>query len=645
MAVNRFSRVQFNQPLSSYVPQPLDMLQAVGKTMQDNYDRGIDESYKLNDLIHSVPSIYDPNNRLDNTGAKAFIDNKYSTKLDPLVNDFVNTGDKETLRKIRSVQKEFVNDPMVKTLFESRKNYDNYIADRTKKGVKYNQLLDDYIGTNLYSEGKLNPFIFNGLEESLDINKRFKEAMGKFESDVRGWDVESLDFDSGIKIGNKGKQAGVTADRVMNVARNKANEVLWQTDEGRQFVKILQRTNPNLTQDQIINEAVKSMFSTASEQIHNVKETGNSYDVTPIWGKRYEEGKAREELSRSLRTNTIEGYTQDATNADKGLANLTELGLFSNDGNFTFNPEILVKGKTISQPETYKSFDENGQIIEYTRYKDKTVSEKQVQKDFIDQMSKMSKATGLSLNSIYNRNDEGKVTGYDKQAIQKMASEYNNLVKTRVLDIGLNPFISGIESEEATRNWSQLQQYDPANPGNLTVKSNLEAGDEIVAMNRRYDNSGKMYIEGYIQRKDGGQEPVMFRSNNIEKNGIYDALGNIQKANMSYLTSDKAPAGSQKLSNTIETPLGKVNRRLTTNAVGNGLYIESLVDDNNRKNVIYQIVDRRDPNNPKAVNVRSSLGEIKKDLEELWFMNTPEGQTESQYGLSANKLYEINQGK
>lgn len=354
MSTNRYTQVNWQSPMSNYVAPPLGMLQKIGEGMQKNYQDNIDESYKLNDLLKTIPVINDPTLGLNNVKIKSLIDSKYAPRLEQLTNKIINQGDMNSRQELNNLKREFTNDPLVNEAFESYNNYKAYKEDLTKKAGKYDRLLDDYYGTKLYDdETGLKPFRYHGMEDSLDIEARFSKAMDSIKDDIKGWDVEHLGPD-GIKIGSKGKQAGVTADKVMGVAKSKVNQMLTQTDEGRQFVKKLRRLNPEITNEQILQEGINSLFTSATEQIGMEKTSGNSVDVTSMWNALHDDEKKKESFNRlPMQELGVSNANGELTN--KSALSVFGLGDYTDDqGNFEWKSsgydraEAKIDGRTVS---------------------------------------------------------------------------------------------------------------------------------------------------------------------------------------------------------------------------------------------------------------------------------------------------------
>ena len=335
---NRFDTSQQQEYVHNYIPLPFQEIAALGEKIQKKQDTAIDDTYKLKDLMTKVQAIHDPNLGLSNIKKKQELDSQFAPKIDELVNK-IYQGDPNAYRELEQVKRDFVNNPIRQELEESYANYKAYKDDITKKGGKYDRLLDDYYGQQLVDQsGELKPFRYSGMEDSLDAPKRFKEIMGDIAEDAKSWDVESLGAD-GIKIGSKGKQAGVDEAKVNRVVNNKVGLAL-NTDEGKQFVKRLKRLNPNITNDEILGETRKALFSSAYEQIGSDIMNGNSITLTDMWGR---EQDKKDAFAGPMPTyeNPVQGLNESIT----PKSGLTWLGI---------NTDILNSDNTLNS-KAYES--------------------------------------------------------------------------------------------------------------------------------------------------------------------------------------------------------------------------------------------------------------------------------------------------
>lgn len=608
MAVNRYTQVNWNQPMSSYIGLPFEQLAKVGQTMQKNYEEGVQESYKLNDLLKTVPTINDPTLGLSNVKVKSLIDQKYAPKLEELTNRIVNQGDMSAKRDLNNLKREFTNDPLVNEAFESYSNYKAYKEDLIKKGGKYGPLLDDYRGTPLYTdETGLKPFRYHGMEDTLDIEGRFSKAMDSIKDDIKGWDVEHLGSD-GIKIGQKGKQAGVTVDKVMGVAKNKVGTMLTQTDEGKQFVKKLRRLNPDITYDQILQEGVNALFSSASEQIGIERTSGSSVDVTPMYGILRKEGQEKEQTINSLIGQTIEGQTYNPIESDKTFQGLKESGVFKTDD----KGNIKIDWLELNKPEkTYTQYGyDKGSVNRVTGEKPAISRQTEV----ANQMKKMADVVGYT----------GKI---DADHYDLIASAYNVLNKSRLFGEQLSAPVSNLESDKITRNWDQTTAFNPNDINKLTDKPELKEGDKIVITERQTNSNGEIIKKGAIVNKDGKRTPIALKSNSLEDSGYFDKIGSIGINTAKFQVGEVKPINktADGLSVIHETELPYVG------------YIATVGNPRDKSQVQYRVVT--DDGQRKAF---TNYSDLQRYLEQEYYTKVPEGKSDTQELINRKKQFETN---
>jgi hypothetical protein len=414
MPSNRFDTSQQQQYVSSYVPLPFEQIGTLGAKMQQKYDSDIADTYKLNDLMSQVPAIHDPQLGLSNIKKKQELDAKYHPVIQGLTDKIV-AGDPNASRELEQVKRQFFNDPDRQELENSYLNYKAYKEDKTKKGGKYDPLLDDYYGQQLVGEdGSLKPFRYSGMEDSLDIEARFSKAMDGIKEDIKGWDVERLGAD-GIKIGSKGKQAGITPNKVMGVAKDKVSDMLKLTDEGKQFAKKLRKLNPGISDDQILNEGVKALFSSASEQIGSEKTSGNSISLTDMWS-RNQDNQDEEASFNRLPMHELPVQTPGEV-SNKDALNVFGLGSNLNkDGKFDYNTKV--QSTSVKGPGLF-----NAPVFIF----DKSNSKENTQKltEFYTGLNNTAKNLGIQIPKL----KDGK-TDYDK-------------LQQTITEVGKNMLING----------------------------------------------------------------------------------------------------------------------------------------------------------------------------------------------------------
>lgn len=641
--INRFDTSIDKGYVSNHIPLPFQELQAMAITQQKKNDELNSDIYTLKDLVNTVPVINDPSLGLSNAAIRKTIDDRYSPEIAQLSNAFAKGNDPMAQKKLNDLKRRIANDSDIIEAKESYGNYKAYRDDATKKAGKYDALLDDYRGQSLIdSEGNLKPFRFHGMEDKLDIEKRFAESMDKIKEDTKGWDIESLGA-NGIKIGKKGQASGITSDKVLGLARQKVGDMFNLTAEGQQFVKKLRKSNPNITNEEVMQAGVNALFNSGSNQIFDNKTSGNSVDVTSMWGTLRKEGQDEQKELDGIRSSSVEGNTFNAIQGDKNFGSLFDNGIFEErNGVIKFNPSNVSGEKTSFKANDYKSGKEKtfsnskdaldayhrGEIDSPRPFKER-VNSKEVSDKFNNQIKKMIIATGIFKNEdIFKIDSKGnKVINNDK--ISELATAYNSLTKSRSLDLSLSPAVQESETKNTNMNWDYVKQVDPDNPSKTIENRPLGEDEKIVVTSRRTDNDGKMYNEGYIQNtKTNIKEPIAYRSTSIEKNRVFDALGKLQKTsidNLSNLNTDYVKFDGKDATINMNTNYGNSILKMDGQEnIGQGYYIQSFVDPKNKQNTIYRMVN----DNNEIISEKSSLIELKKDVEGFYYTKTPEGRTE-----------------
>ena len=163
---NRYTEIDFNQPISSYVPQPLDFIYKAGLQKQKEYDEGVETSNKLNDLLATVNAI-----DAHKSYKKALAD-KYYPQIDEIADRIVNKGDLTAKRDLNKIARQWEHDPIRQELEQSYANYKLYQEDKIKKGEKYAEWNDPTLGFVGEGEGGPNAFRYTGMGERTDHQKR-----------------------------------------------------------------------------------------------------------------------------------------------------------------------------------------------------------------------------------------------------------------------------------------------------------------------------------------------------------------------------------------------------------------------------------------------------------------------------------------
>ena len=88
MAASRFNQLLGNQEyVSTYVPLPLETLIKAGAMKQGEYDKALEDTYKMEDLMKTV-------NAIDkHTQYKKEFEDKYYPRIEEIADQITKTGD------------------------------------------------------------------------------------------------------------------------------------------------------------------------------------------------------------------------------------------------------------------------------------------------------------------------------------------------------------------------------------------------------------------------------------------------------------------------------------------------------------------------------------------------------------------------
>jgi len=634
MPVNEFDLSVRPDYVSNRLAIPFNELNAMAAQHQKEYDNAEDSAYKFKDLMASVKAIHDPSLGLSNIGAKDALYSNYAPRIEAISNEIAKgTNIGEANRKLSQLQREWVNDPIRVELENSYANYAKYVEDKTKKGGKYDPLLDDYRGQQLIGEkGELKPFRFNGMEDALDIEKRFSESMDKIKEDMKGWDIESLGAD-GIKIGKKGTQAGITADKVMGVARTKVQGMLTQTLEGQQFVKKLRRLNPNLTNEELVNEGVKALFASGSEQIGMEETSGNSVDVTPMWAKKYDEGIEAEKAKAAILGTSGESPTTNMIASNPAFTSLIDKGIVSVDlKNGLVNIDYSKMNNTI----IYDIRDAGGKVVGSTY--DIKKAQQQVKdsngklSDFVprkvsstDSHKELADLAVVAMRSIGYTPKGGKLTSDD---YPKIFSAYNMLSKARFGAEILSANVQQIVTDQVMNQQDAYSVYD--NDGNYKSELNITP-DEKFHADKRISIGGKSYLQGFIDRPTGNKSqpyervPITVRAESKQDNEFFDEGAKVAKDAIEFISTNKAnkdAGGDDRLIVGNSNGETKYIKKFTSGQLAGGITYEGYADSKNPSNQTYHI------NLPTGESLDfNDYNSFLRNLNSLYYYDTKSGQS------------------
>lgn len=628
MASNRYTSVNWNAPMSSYVPLPLDALNRVGATMEKRYDDSVQEAYKLNDLMATVNAID------EHKPFKKALENKYYPQMQEITDRIVNKGDLEAKRDLNRLARQWMNDPLRQELEKSYQDYNTDVKNVTKlkEEGKYSGITgyDPFVGYKGSDEsGNINPYRTKGarpIQDYLKVGTSLMEDIKASGSNGKSYKIDN----SGNVIGLESGWKAVYDRDVDRVAKNSVLPFL-KSNEGQYFIDEYRHNNPNASGEEITNASYKYLKQLGNKQIFKETEYGQDFKYSPWAADAWKAGNKKQETLDALTSSTEESKTANAIHSDTQFSSLFDTDVFKEkNGVVTFDPKAILKNPEVKQGYTTGSM---GSYMGSGATLNK-LSPNQKADALNNQILKMSKAIGVDPKSL---STDGKL---DATKVSQLATAYNSLAKFRALDLNMSALASNSESELATKNWNNIVKLNPETGKPTDNKDfNLQGGDKVKAVTRRVIN-GKTYIEGYIEKKDGTERiPVMYRPNTIEKNKVFDGLAELQQLSIDNLSKDKVQYHGDF--NIPGLNLGANMKIEGKSAIGQGKYVMSVVDPNNKMNNKYVLLNDKN----QILDIKNSLGDMKKVVEQHYYENIPEGQSELQVLLNNKDLYKENEGQ
>lgn len=291
MSVNRYTNLDFNQPVSGRVPMPLDFIYRAGLQKQKDYEDATEQTYKLNDLMATVNAIdaHQP--------YKKALSDKYHPQIEAIADRIVNSGDMTAKRDLNKIARQWQNDPIRQELEQSYNNYKLYQQDKIKKGEKYAEWHDPSLGFQGQGEAGPNPFRYTGMGERTDHQKRAHDMMAGIAEDAAKSAGYKLNPDGTIVKGGSGSEHIFTT-KVAELANMKAMDFLT-TSEGQDYAKQLQYNNPGLQNKDLIANAAKYLYDAGANQIFKKTESQSDISFSPIYDDLH-----KEHAANSLTTTT-----------------------------------------------------------------------------------------------------------------------------------------------------------------------------------------------------------------------------------------------------------------------------------------------------------------------------------------------------
>jgi hypothetical protein len=271
----RYSQIFENQPISNYVPLPLDLMGKALASKQASYDGALDEANKIEDDVLKVNAID------EHQPFKKQLINTYRNKIEGIADEISKTGDTSKVRELKRIATQWRNDPIRNELETSYVNKGLYQKDKIAKGDKYGEWHDSHINFTGDVNGQLNPFRYTGMGERQDHQKRAEDMMNNIKaSSSEDYKIFDIDPTTGNITKIKQGQESIGRDRVLQLAKNKLGDFL-STKEGDDYIKELKYKFPKASPEQLQNEATKYLFNAGSNQIFSKSTIDKDFNWGP----------------------------------------------------------------------------------------------------------------------------------------------------------------------------------------------------------------------------------------------------------------------------------------------------------------------------------------------------------------------------
>jgi hypothetical protein len=277
--MNRFDENTNQQYVSTYVPQkyvgmPLEALTNLAKNYSDKYKQGVSDIDKAQDEFLKI-------NAVDkHQGYKKQLIESYKPRVEKLAEEFIkNPTDYNTKLKLDNLVREFKYDPTRQELENSYSNYQEYQKDKIKKGDKYGEWYDNYLGFK--GEGKEGPnaYRYTGMGEIQNHSEEARKQMDKVGSFANEYDTFKLD-QSGNIIGVKGGKEEIASNRIRQLAQDKSQSFL-ATKEGQDFAKMVSYYNPKMNEEQLLKASEDYLYNAGQNQIMSKVKSGKDFKYAP----------------------------------------------------------------------------------------------------------------------------------------------------------------------------------------------------------------------------------------------------------------------------------------------------------------------------------------------------------------------------
>lgn len=608
--MNRFDQSTPQQYVSTFVPQkfvekPLEALTNLAKDYSDKYKQGINDINQAQNEFLKVNAI---------DGHKPYkeqIIKSYKDKIEQLSDEFIkNPTDYNNKMKLNKLINDWKADPNRQELETSYSNYQEYQKDKIKKGDKYGEWYDNYIGFKGAGDKGPNAYRYTGMGEVQNHSEEARKQMEKVGSFASEYDSVTLDS-SGNIVGRKGGKEEIASKRIRQLAQDKSQSFL-ATKEGQDFAKMIHYYNPQMTEEQLLKASEDYLYNAGQNQIMSKVKSGNSFNYAP----------------------------KDVRNPDKEEDNMPGLG--------QAQPGSAVYNLTDDIPESIKGAisTKDGKVnIDFTKLTKDTW--KSGTKEQGDRTAKMGSYLNLDLgttstSSIEKHKDLAKFITKAADAIgykgQIKSDNYNEILtkymegaKSVSFDYKMIPNEQQVVKNDIIEYPDHYTYTDekgkpivdrPTDEKNPLTKDNLKVGRRV------YKNGQAMieveYMEGDTPKKMYAQ-PLA-----IEDKNYHNGIAKIQEDGLNFYKTGK-PADTKEVKDLNEKygfnkPGYSGLKPISAITLPNGKIALTLGDKNNRTEQRYELFNSKTGEREEFQNMAQMMEVLNKE----WFStNQGKGQASS----------------
>lgn len=667
MAINRYVDVNFDQPVSNYVPLPLEMLYKLGKDASKDYEdalKGIEDSKGIlgKHKTRTSVKVYDPNKggvvdaQIDFEPQRQAYQAKLQSEMESITNDYIKDKDtnkfKQRMSSLKNNAVAMNNDLAVKSAIIDKIDKHNEEIAKNEEFGNYNFLGDEFLkyNTKFYNQytkdpNKIGDYSGYDIAKKVDRPKEIKETFGSLGEEV----LQSFADPDGKGYLREKYREGRTKskiDSVFNPWYENSNTKKEIEHEASYFFnstgidpnKIVQTIKTkdgkviNITAyDEFESQKIAELANIARGYVSSKGKDNISIDSN--WA-RLEDEKKKQVFASSLTGSTVESNTFDLASLDPNYKALKDLGVYKEDKNgvISVNWGKGAAGKGVK-------ITNFGGLPIASVYDNSNISDDQL-KSLVKETDRMARAIGW-----YNVKDKLEADDFGT-----IATAYNLMSKSRLAGEQLNPVIAKMKTEEVYRNYDNYQSYDPQNIDNPSSSkpSLYKDGDkgELNIQNRLTNSKGESIITGTVRYSDGTTAPVALRSGSKQEDIYFNEISNIASNAVKYIV------GTSKPIETVQSN-GKTYHIVDRKTLpGSGIKVEVVADPNTKMKQEYIVEIPKDKvtdsmlNDNELITTKdgSKIGRFESFAEAQLFLNNS-WYTSTNYGQSEISQLESDQKK